>query len=628
MTGNDSVNLANGVNSVGVVDVEAISGNDFGGLNPSDDTLTLLNNVSGILINLGDGNNTLNLAAGTNSVQGYGLQTINGTASADVLTTLENAAGSTIDLGADIDTLNLGVIATGVTVKNIENVNGSAFNDTITIANTSGTTTVTGGMGSDFITASAGQDNIRYTNAAQAGIGGGETVNDFNAANDTFVLDHVAGLAGQIHFVSNGVFSGSPGDFHSEARLNGNILQIDVDGDGQMGAGDMEITLNGLNGTLTDSNFVTSGVNHAPTDISLVGSSIAENTTAGTVVGTLSGTDPDAGDILTFSIVNPNGMFAINGNDLVVAGPIDYEAGASQQVTVRVTDASGATYDKVFNIGVTDANDAPTVISGATGSVAENAATSTVVYQAMASDQDAAGPNSTIAWSLSGTDAAAFDIDASGQVTLKNSAELRAQELLQHQRRRDRRGDSVQHQAVTISVTNVNEAPTNIGLSGNTIAEGSANGTVVGTLSDVDPDAGDSATYTLTGNAGGRFAVSNGQIVVAGALDFETATSHQITVRVTDGGGNTFDKNFTIGVTDVTGVTLNGGSDDNTLVGTSEADTLNGLGGNDLLKGLAGNDILDGGLASIGRITATPPAASRSTWRPAPLRGRVSAATR
>ncbi|MBR1143698.1 tandem-95 repeat protein [Bradyrhizobium sp. AUGA SZCCT0431] len=595
-TGNDTLNLANGVNSVGVVDVEAINGSDFGGLNPSDDTLILLGNVSDIRINLGDGNNTLNLAAGTNSVQGYGLQTINGTTSADVLTTLENAAGSTIDLGADTDTLNLGFIATGVTVKNVENVNGSAFNDTITIANTSGTTTVTGGMGSDFITASAGQDNIRYTSAAQAGIGGGETVNDFNAANDAFVLDHVAGLAGQIHFVSNGAFSGSPGDFHSEARLFGNVLQIDVDGDGQMGAADMEITLNGLSGTLTDANFVTSGVNHAPSDISLVGSSVAENSAVNTVVGTLSGSDPDAGDTATFSIVNPNGMFAINGNDLVVAGPIDYETGASQSVTVRATDSSGATYDEVFNIGVTDANDAPTVISGTTGSVAENAANSTVVYQAMASDQDAAGPNSTIAWSLSGTDAAAFDIDATGQVTLKNSANYELRNSYSINVVATDGGALTSTKAVTISVTDVNEAPTNIGLSGNTIAEGSANGTVVGTLSDVDYDAGDSATYTLTGNAGGRFAVSNGQIVVAGALDFETATSHQITIRVTDGGGNTFDKNFTIGVTDVAGVTLNGDNDDNTLIGTSEADTLNGLGGNDLLKGLAGNDTLDGGL--------------------------------
>ncbi|CAN7756272.1 VCBS domain-containing protein [Bradyrhizobium sp. LjRoot220] len=587
-TGNDTLILANGSNSVGVVSVAAINGSDFG--DPSDDTLTLLSNVTGININLGDGNNTLNLAAGTNSVQGYGLDTIMGTASADVLTTLENAQGSTIDLGADIDTLNLGVIATGVTVKNIENVNGSEFNDTITIANTSGTTTVTGGLGTDFITASAGQDNIRYTSAGQAGVGGGETVNDFNAAVDTIVLDHVAGLAGDIHFVNSGVFTGTPGN--SEARLlNGNVLQIDLDGDG---AGDMEITLNGLTGTLTDDSFVTSGVNHAPSDISLLGSSVAENSAVNTVVGTLSASDPDAGDTFTFSIVNPNGMFAISGNNLVVAGPIDYEAGASQQVTVRVTDASGATKDEVFSIGVTDVNDAPTVNSGATGTVAENAATSTVVYQATASDPDA---GDTIVWSLSGgTDAAAFTIDTNGQVTLNSSADYEAKSSYSINVVATDGGNLFSTKAVTISVTDVNEAPTNIALSGNSIAEGSANGAVVGTLSDTDPDAGDSATYMLTDNAGGRFAVLNGQIIVAGALDFETATSHQITVQVTDGGNNTFTKNFTIGVTDVAGVTSTGGANGDTLVGTSEADTLNGLGGNDLLKGLAGNDALDGGL--------------------------------
>ena len=47
----------------------------------------------------------------------------------------------------------------------------------------------------------------------------------------------------------------------------------------------------------------------------------------------------------------------------------------------------------------------------------------------------------------------------------------------------------------TIDVTNVNEAPTDLALSANTVAENSANGTVVGQLSAVDPDASDTATY-------------------------------------------------------------------------------------------------------------------------------------
>lgn len=96
-------------------------------------------------------------------------------------------------------------------------------------------------------------------------------------------------------------------------------------------------------------------------------------------------------------------------------------------------------------------------------------------------------------------------------------------------------------------------APTDIALTNASVAENSASGTVVGALSDTDTDPGDSATYTLLDDAGGRFAISGSDLVVADGtkLDFETDTSHQVTVRVTDGAGFTFDKVFTIGVTDV-----------------------------------------------------------------------------
>ena len=87
-------------------------------------------------------------------------------------------------------------------------------------------------------------------------------------------------------------------------------------------------------------------------------------------------------------------------------------------------------------------------------------------------------------------------------------------------------------------------------LSNTSVAENSAAGTVVGALSDVDPDAGDTASYALLDDAGGRFAIAGGNLVVAGALDYETATSHQVTIRVTDSANNTYDKVFTIDVTD------------------------------------------------------------------------------
>src|SRR5262249_47123374 len=105
-------------------------------------------------------------------------------------------------------------------------------------------------------------------------------------------------------------------------------------------------------------------------------------------------------------------------------------------------------------------------------------------------------------------------------------------------------------------------------LSGGTVAENSANGTVVGTVTGVDPDAGATLSYSLADNAGGRFAINaaSGQVMVANGalLDYERAQSHTITVRVTDQGGFTFDKAFTVAVTNVneapTNATLSGGS--------------------------------------------------------------------
>ncbi len=136
------------------------------------------------------------------------------------------------------------------------------------------------------------------------------------------------------------------------------------------------------------------------------------------------------------------------------------------------------------------------------------------------------------------------------------------------------------------------------------VSESAADGTVVGTAFAVDADVGDSFTYTLTDAAGGRFAIdaNTGVVTVADntLLDYETTTSHNITVRVTDSGGLTYDETFTINLTDVIegtsgGDTLNGTAGDDVILGFAGSDTLNGLAGNDTLDGGAGSDSLDGG---------------------------------
>ncbi len=145
----------------------------------------------------------------------------------------------------------------------------------------------------------------------------------------------------------------------------------------------------------------------------------------------------------------------------------------------------------------------------------------------------------------------------------------------------------------------VNVAPTDIALSAGSIAENSANATVVGALSRTDANSalGDTATFTLLNSAGGRFAISGANLVVANGklLDFEAGASHQVTVRVTDAKGLAFDEVLTVNVANVSPETIIGTAAANILAGGSDKDRLFGLGGNDKLFGNGSSDTLAGG---------------------------------
>jgi Ca2+-binding RTX toxin-like protein len=157
------------------------------------------------------------------------------------------------------------------------------------------------------------------------------------------------------------------------------------------------------------------------------------------------------------------------------------------------------------------------------------------------------------------------------------------------------KGTIASEMAFTIAVTD-NTAPTDIKLSSTSVVEHAANGAEIGLLSTIDPDLKDTFSYVLTNDAEGRFAIVDGKLVVKDGtkLDYLTATSHQITVQVTDGDNNVFTKTLTVNVTDAYEI-FNGGGRNDRITGTAGADMISGFGGNDKLYGLAGDDVLIGG---------------------------------
>jgi len=162
------------------------------------------------------------------------------------------------------------------------------------------------------------------------------------------------------------------------------------------------------------------------------------------------------------------------------------------------------------------------------------------------------------------------------------------------------RGVLFQHGIETVtdsSGTYTNAGPTDLGLSGGTVLELSSAGTPAGTLQAQDPNSWDEFTYTLLDDSGGRFALSGDKIVVKNGLllDYEQASSYQVKVRVTDAGGQSFDKDLTITIGNRSTEVTAGSFAADTFVGGSGNDHFGGAAGNDILMGGNGNDTLSGG---------------------------------
>jgi hypothetical protein len=321
------------------------------------------------------------------------------------------------------------------------------------------------------------------------------------------------------------------------------------------------ITVVASDGTLSDSQAVVvtvNNVNEAPNIPYYSATPIVyENQPVGTVVpwgG--SATDPD-GDDLTFRLVGADaGSFQIDSTTgaIVTRAVFDYETKAVYVFQVVVNDGELDSFAREVRVQIWNTNDAPTFASpSGTGSIAENAATSTVIYDANASDVD----SGSLTYTVTGTHADKVNINsANGQVTLKSSANFEAFPSLKTYSftvvAND--GSLSASQAVTVNVTDVNEAPWfSSGTGAGTVRENAATSTVIYDANATDVDAGDSITYSVTGGDAGRVNInsSSGEVTLKNSADYEVKSSYSFYVRATDSKGLIGQQLVTIAVTNV-----------------------------------------------------------------------------
>ena len=297
---------------------------------------------------------------------------------------------------------------------------------------------------------------------------------------------------------------------------------------------------------------------------------VAENTTA---VTTVTATDADVGGpALTYAIVGgeDQALFRIDSASGVVSflaapdaeNPADVGRDNAYYVDVQATDGVHAD-TQTLKIAISDANEfalGPLAdADSALDAVDENAAVGTTTgLTARATDADAS--QNSVTYTLTDTAGGRFAIDAaSGVVTvagLLDAETATAQRITVLATSGD---GSSQTQDYVLAVRDLDEfgvdTPTDADAAADTVLESAAVGTAVGvTASATDADAGNnSVRYTLTDDAGGRFAIgsSSGVVTVARTLDAETAGSHEIQVRATSSDGSTATRSITLTVLDV-----------------------------------------------------------------------------
>src|SRR6056300_954907 len=263
-----------------------------------------------------------------------------------------------------------------------------------------------------------------------------------------------------------------------------------------------------------------------------------------------------------FAIVNPgeqNYTVTIEGegsdafsynqetNSLEVIQELDHESQASVELTVTFTSDNGDIQEVAFALDVTDVDEAVVLAVEPVNTISEAAISSELIAnQVNVSETVPAGTvvatfsatdpeGNALTYSLSGSGSDLMTVSESGEITLTGGLDFEANSTLTVMLEISD-GTNTTIEEIAINVINDDEPATIAAtLSSASFAETSDVGAAIASINATDPE-GSAVTYTLSGTGSDNFSIdASGNITLASGLDYETATSYELTVVVDDG---------------------------------------------------------------------------------------------
>lgn len=316
------------------------------------------------------------------------------------------------------------------------------------------------------------------------------------------------------------------------------------------------VAMGSLSYTVTDtkggsaSSSVTISVNaiqDAPTIDSDGTVSVDENNTA---VISVSGNDVDE-DTLVYSISggSDGDFFQIDSSsgELSLLNKADFELPSDSdtdnkyEVEVTVDDGNGNTVSQNLVVTVTDKD---SIITLSSLSLDENSAGANI--GSLGSYIDDTSATDTVSYSVSGNGSELFEV-IEGELKLKADSSADFETLSSYELTiTATSGTANTAFDFNITINDVNDSPTAINLSSIVVSE-RIDGAVVGTISTIDQDTGDTHTYVISDD---RFEIIDGSLKLKAGNTVEYATEPSITITITstDSAGVEFSQDFSISV--------------------------------------------------------------------------------
>ena len=271
-------------------------------------------------------------------------------------------------------------------------------------------------------------------------------------------------------------------------------------------------------------------VNEAPTITGTPPATVAEDSAYSF---TPEGGDIDANDTPSYALSNHPTWLIVNDATGTLSGtPTNTDVGVRSDIVLTIT-SGGETAALTFSITVTNTNDAPTITGTPGTTVAQD---NDYLFAPVGADID----GDILTYSINTQPSWADFITTTGALSgapTNNDIGITEDIVISVT---DNIAEAVSLPAFSITVTNVNDAPTITGATTFTIAENADDRAMVGTITGADVDAGTTLTYSIiAGNTNDAFTIDSvsGDITVHGdnKLDHETTPSYSLMVTVSDG---------------------------------------------------------------------------------------------